>query len=81
MVSQVLFLALALTAAMQIEYVRDIEIHVNPGYELLPLPEGASYLGFIFAREKTPEAVEAVLRRAHGALKFELEESQTAICP
>ncbi len=36
-----------LTAALQTEHVRDIEIHISPGYELIPLPEGASYLGFI----------------------------------
>ena len=32
--------------------------------ELVPLPEGASYLGFAFARGETPEAVERALREA-----------------
>jgi hypothetical protein len=32
--------------------------------ELVPLPEGASYLGFAFARRETPEEVESALRRA-----------------
>jgi D-alanine-D-alanine ligase-like ATP-grasp enzyme len=34
-------------------------------------PEGASYLGFIFARGDTPLAVESALRAAHARLKFE----------
>ena len=59
-----------LTAAMQTEYVRDIEIHVNPGYELVPLPEGASYLGFIFAQAPDFEQAYAALRAAHGKLRF-----------
>jgi len=33
-------------------------------------PEGSSYLGFIFARGKSPEEVQSALRRAHGELKF-----------
>ena len=34
----------------------------------VPLPEGASYLGFIFARAPRPEQVEAALRQAHAQL-------------
>jgi biotin carboxylase len=33
-------------------------------------PEGASYLGFIFARAKSPEEVESALRAAHAKLQF-----------
>jgi biotin carboxylase len=33
-------------------------------------PEGASYLGFIFARAKSPEEVEGALRAAHAKLRF-----------
>jgi formate-dependent phosphoribosylglycinamide formyltransferase (GAR transformylase) len=35
-------------------------------------PEGSSYLGFIFARGKTPEEVESALRQAHAKLQFTL---------
>ena len=59
-----------LTEAMQTEYVRDIEIHINPGYELIPLPEGASYLGFIFAQAPTFEQTLAALKQAYGKLRF-----------
>jgi hypothetical protein len=42
-------------------------------YPVVPLPEGESYLGFIFARGERSEAVEAALRAAHQALAFEIE--------
>jgi hypothetical protein len=35
-------------------------------------PEGSSYLGFIFARGKTPEEVETALCQAHAKLHFTL---------
>ena len=44
----------------------------KPGDAVRALPEGASYLGFIFAHGATPAAVEAALREAHGRLHFEL---------
>ncbi len=37
-----------------------------------PLPEGDSYLGFIFARAPEPETVVAALREAHRRLAFEI---------
>jgi len=50
--------------------VEAIEITAKLRQELVPLPEGASYLGFIFARGETPEFVEQALRQAHGKLNF-----------
>jgi biotin carboxylase len=35
-------------------------------------PEGSSYLGFIFAKGRTPEEVETTLRQAHAELHFTL---------
>jgi hypothetical protein len=35
------------------------------------LPEGASYLGFVFAHGDTPDQVEAALRASHAELRFE----------
>jgi hypothetical protein len=40
---------------------------------LVPLPEGASYLGFIFARGDTATVVERALRDAHARLQFTIE--------
>jgi biotin carboxylase len=59
-----------LTEAMQTRYVRDIEIHISPGYELVPLPEGASYLGFIFAQAPGYEQTLAALKDAYSKLRF-----------
>ena len=59
-----------LTEALQTEYVRDIEIHINPGYELIPLPEGPSYLGFIFAQAPGFDQTYAALKSAYAKLRF-----------
>ncbi len=48
--------------------VEEVLITAHRGQVLVPLPEGSRYLGFIFARGKTPELVEASLRRAHAKL-------------
>jgi len=56
--------------AMAVPGIVDIEITAKPQQKLVPLPEGSSYLGFIFARDDTPELVERVLREAHGKLEF-----------
>jgi biotin carboxylase len=48
----------------------DIEITAKLHQQLVPLPEGASYLGFIFARGESPELVEQALRSAHSKLRF-----------
>lgn len=52
--------------------IEDVIITAKPGQKLVPLPEGASYLGFIFARGVTSEAVEGALRSSHGQLRFEV---------
>lgn len=59
-----------MTAAMQVEFVKDIEIHIQEGYELVPLPEGSSYLGFIFAQAPTFEQTFDALKKAHQMLNF-----------
>jgi hypothetical protein len=41
-------------------------------HTLVPLPEGASYLGFIFARGTTPQEVEGAIRQAHACLRFDI---------
>lgn len=55
--------------AARVPGVLDVEISVREGYELVPLPEGASYLGFIFARGASADEVERALRRAHACLR------------
>jgi biotin carboxylase len=53
--------------------IEEIQITAKINYELIPLPEGDSYLGFIFARGPTAAAVEAALRHAHARLHFEIQ--------
>ncbi len=62
-------------AAKAVPGVESIEITAKLNYPLTPLPEGASYLGFIFAKGEKPEEVEAALRKAHQHLHFEIEET------
>ena len=52
--------------------IEDVVITATPGQKLVPLPEGSSYLGFIFARGDTPGSVEIALREAHAKLSFEI---------
>lgn len=61
-------------AAEAVPGVESVEITAKVNQPLVPLPEGESYLGFIFARGDTPSAVEAALRQAHQALHFKVEE-------
>ena len=58
------------TAAYHVDEIVEVSITIPIGGEVVPLPEGARYLGFIFARAETPEAVEAALREAHRRLTF-----------
>lgn len=59
-----------LEQAEKVPGVESLEITAKLRQKLLPLPEGASYLGFIFARGGSPEFVEEALRQAHARLKF-----------
>ncbi len=52
--------------------IEDVIITAKEGQKLLPLPEGSSYLGFLFARAASPKAVEAALRQSHARLEFQL---------
>jgi biotin carboxylase len=52
--------------------IDDVIITAKQGQKLVPLPEGASYTGFIFASGDSPAAVEESLRLAHSCLEFEI---------
>lgn len=53
--------------------IDDVVITAKPDQRLLPLPEGASYLGFIFAHGATPAEADAALRGAHAHLSFAVD--------
>ncbi len=59
-----------LDAARAVEDIEDIRITAKLDQVLVPLPEGASYLGFIFARAADTRAVDRALRAAHARLAF-----------
>jgi len=59
--------------AKRTPWVTGVEITAKLNNPLVPLPEGASYLGFIFARADEPATVEAALRQAHAHLTFTIE--------
>ena len=53
-----------IAAARAVPCVEDVMISLRDGYELVPLPEGASYLGFMFARAPSAAQAEAGNRAA-----------------
>ena len=54
--------------------IEDVQITARLHDLIAAWPEGATYLGFLFARGKSPAEVEAALRLAHSQLKFEIVE-------
>jgi hypothetical protein len=68
-----------LEAARAVPGITEIRITAQPDQLLVPLPEGASYLGFIFARGEEPVGVERALRSAHARLAFAIDRPLTLI--
>jgi len=58
-------------AARAVPGIDGVTIARAPGDAVRALPEGASYLGFVFAHGDTPEEVETALRASHAELRFE----------
>jgi biotin carboxylase len=58
--------------AREVPGIDDIVITAKTGEKLVPLPEGASYTGFIFASGPDPGFITSALRRAHAMLRFEV---------
>lgn len=52
--------------------VDNVLVTAKPDQHLVALPEGASYLGFVFAHGATPEAAEQSVRAAHRCLRVEM---------
>jgi len=62
-----------LAEAKATRLVEDVVISAHVGQEVVPLPEGWQYLGFIFARGDAPADVEDALRIAHSVLRFGID--------
>jgi biotin carboxylase len=59
--------------AEAVPLIESVTLMIHVGAEVVPLPEGSKYLGFIFARGDAPAVVEDVLRQAQARLRFEIE--------
>jgi len=59
-----------LLAARKVKHIDKVDIIIQQGHELIPLPEGNQYLGYIFASAQTSEMAVTAIRRAYEQLKF-----------
>jgi formate-dependent phosphoribosylglycinamide formyltransferase (GAR transformylase) len=59
--------------AATVAHITNIRMTAKPDQQLVPLPEGSSYLGFIFARAGSADEVERALRQAHRRLSFVID--------
>jgi len=59
-----------LPAAAKVPYVEKVDIIIRQGNELIPLPEGNQYPGYIFARAETPNEVIRALRESYEKLNI-----------
>ena len=62
-----------LDLARKLPDITDIQITAEIGHIVIPPPEGASYLGFIFASAANPQQVESVIRSAWQCLQFDIQ--------
>ncbi|HWB84835.1 MAG TPA: ATP-grasp domain-containing protein [Bryobacteraceae bacterium] len=67
--------------AVQVAGIEDVLITAKEGQRLVPLPEGASYLGFVFARGNSAGDVEQALRRSHSELRFHIATALPTFSP
>ncbi len=68
--------------AQQVPGVEELVMTAKPGDQLIPLPEGKRYLGFIVARGTEPAEVEETLRKAHSQLTVVMKpQTSTTIKP
>ena len=63
--------------AQQVPGVEELVMTAKPGDQLIPLPEGKRYLGFIVARGAQPAEVEKTLRESHRQLKVVMKPQIT----
>ena len=70
-----------LDRAAAVPGIEDVIITAKQGQRLIPLPEGSSYLGFIFARGESPHDVEQALRRSHVELRFHIATALDTLMP
>lgn len=60
-----------LSQARAVPGVEEVTISAHPGQDVVPLPEGSRYLGFVFSRADTAQEAEAALRQAQRLIEFQ----------
>ena len=60
--------------AKVVDGIEDVIITIPNGQDVLPMPFGGRYLGFIFARADMPEEAEAAIREAHDRLSITIDQ-------
>ena len=68
-----------LAAARSVPGVTGVTMTAQVGQIVAPPPDGASYLGFIFARAFDPAQAEMALRIAHRSLNFDIRPQYPAV--
>ncbi|MCL5445760.1 MAG: ATP-grasp domain-containing protein [Actinobacteria bacterium] len=61
--------------ALEVDGITGVDVRVAPGRPVRPVPEGDRYLGFVFARATSPDAVEAALREARDLIDVVVDGS------
>jgi biotin carboxylase len=67
--------------ALAVPHITGLEITAQIGGRIVPLPEGAAYLGFIFSHAPDPATAEAALREAHAKLHFQIKPEIPLVSP
>jgi len=70
-----------LEEALAVKGITGIPITAERGQIVAPPPEGSAYLGFIFARGGSADAVEGAVRAAHAKLRFRIATALTTFKP
>lgn len=68
-----------LDRARSVPGITSLAISAETGQIVAPPPDGAGYLGFIFARADRPEQAENALRGAHACLRLDIDPGFVAI--
>jgi biotin carboxylase len=61
--------------ALAVPGIDDVVLTARIDQALVPLPEGATYLGFIFARAESASEAESALRTAHACLEVRMDRA------
>jgi biotin carboxylase len=67
-----------LAAAQSVPGISEVVISAQRGQIIAPPPDGASYLGFLFAQAASPADTEMAIRIAHRRLRFDIRPEYPA---